>query len=76
VPTPNYAELEPWQTSPYTGRRQLTEKSLAQFRTAIRNEQKERWQFWELRAKIVTALVTGLTGVIGALIGLIAILKK
>ena len=49
---------------------QLTDKALADFRAAIRNEQKERWQFWELRAKIVTALVTGLTGVIGTLIGL------
>jgi hypothetical protein len=76
IPTPNFGELEPWETSIYTGRRQLTTKALAEFRAAIRNEQKERWQFWELRAKIVAALVTGLTGVIGTLIGLIAIWKK
>jgi hypothetical protein len=61
VPTPNFAELEPWETSIYTGRRQLTAKALAEFRKTIRDEQKERWQFWELRAKMMTAFVTGLT---------------
>jgi len=68
--------IENRKISPYAGSPQVTEQALAEFRTAIRNEQKERWAFWELRAKIVTAFVTGLTGVIGTLIGLIAILKK
>ncbi len=76
VSTPNFAELELWETSMYTGRRQLTEKALADFKAAIRNEQKERWQFWELKAKVVGALFGWLTGAIGALIGLIAIWKK
>jgi hypothetical protein len=76
VPTPNFAELEPWEISVYTGRRQLTEKAQAEFRKTIRDEQKERWQLWELRVKITTALVTGLTGAIGAMIGLIAIRGK
>jgi hypothetical protein len=76
VPTPDFAELEPWKTSVYTGRRQLTAKALAEFRKTIRDEQKERWQFWELRAKMLTAFVTGFTGAIGTLIGLIAIWGK
>ena len=76
VPMPNFADHEPWETSIYTGKRQLTDKALAEFHKTIRDEQKERWQIWELRAKIIAALVTGLTGAIGATIGLIAIWRK
>jgi hypothetical protein len=51
-------------------------KEISEFRLAIRNERNERWKFWELRLKVVTALAVALTGAIGAAIGLVATLRK
>jgi hypothetical protein len=76
VPTPDHFDDRVWVTSHWTGLRRLSEKSLAEFQSAVRKEQKERLQLWELRAKVVGGALTGLTGVIGALIGLIAIFKE
>jgi hypothetical protein len=77
IPVPDYSNKELWVETSYVGHRQiLTDKALADFRTAIRKEQNERWQYLELRLKVLGVLLTGLTGAIGALIGLIAIYKK
>ena len=54
----------------------LTEAALTDFRSAIRRERNERWQYWELRLKVLGALLAGLTGAAGTLIGLIAIWKN
>lgn len=51
-------------------------KEMAELRLAIRKERNERWQFWELRLKVVVQLAFALTGVIGAAIGLVATLKR
>jgi hypothetical protein len=76
LPAPDYFDEGAWVTSRRTGLRRLNEKALAEFQSAVRMEQKERLQLWELRAKVVGGALTGLTGVIGALIGLIAIFKR
>jgi hypothetical protein len=50
-------------------------KEMAELRLAIRKERNERWQFWELRLKVVVQLAFALTGALGAAIGLVATLK-
>ncbi len=76
VPTPDYSDKRLWEEARHSSRRLLTEKAMAEFRVAIRSEQKERWQILELRLKVGAAVLTGLTGMVGALIGLVAILRK
>jgi len=65
-----------WEESSTIGGRQLTTKGFHELRVAIRKEQNERWTYWELRLKVVAAILTAATGAAGALIGLAAILKK
>jgi hypothetical protein len=74
IPTPDYTRNDLWIREGVSSR--LTDAALADFRAAIRKEQTERWQYWELRLKVLGVIFTGLTGVIGALIGLIATFKK
>ncbi len=76
VPTPNYSEEGAWVTSHRTGLPRLSEKALAEIQSAARNKQKERLQLWGLRIKVFAPVLAGLTGTIGALIGLVAILKR
>jgi hypothetical protein len=54
----------------------LTQEAMAELRTAVRQEDKARLEIWELRFKIAGAVATIGTGLIGSLIGLVAILKK
>jgi hypothetical protein len=51
-------------------------KEMSELRLVIRKERNERWQFWELRLRVLIAFAGALTGAIGAAIGLIAILRK
>ena len=51
-------------------------KEMSELRLAIRKERNERWQFWELRLKVLAQVAIALTGVIGATIGLVATLLK
>lgn len=53
----------------------LQREPLADLRAAVRKEQNARWQYWEIRMKVVGTLLTAATGAMGALIGLIAIWK-
>jgi hypothetical protein len=68
VPTPHHSESA-WEESVSTGQRFLSVKAQAELRSAIRKERTERWDFG---LKVLAAL----TGVLGTLIGLIAMLKK
>ncbi len=65
-----------WEESSSIGGRQLTSKGFSELQAAIRKEKNERWAYWELRMKIIGVLATALTGAVGALIGLVATLKK
>ncbi|MFZ3337973.1 MAG: hypothetical protein WA776_19655 [Xanthobacteraceae bacterium] len=69
IPVPEYSKNELWTNSTRTHRRLLNETALADFRAAIRKEQNVRWQ-------LLIGLATALTGVIGTLIGLIALWRK
>lgn len=76
LPLPRYEEERAWDVTGTTGLHVLTLRATSDLRSAIRREQNERWQFWELRTKVIVLVATSVTGTIGTLIGLIAILKK
>lgn len=67
IPIPKYeTEGDTWERARSTGRYYLTRPALAELRTAIRKEQKERHEVWLL-------WLAALTGLIGALTGLVAV---
>jgi len=57
-----------WQETPW-GNRVLSYETQSALYRAIQNERRGRWEFW-------LKVLTSLTGLAGALIGLVAILKK
>ena len=69
LPKPEFKKVSEWIESKFTGRWRLSPGALAKLRTAIRQEQKERREFW-------TTLITLSIGLGGVLIGVIALLKK
>ena len=75
VPTPKYSDDELWERSPVIGGWQLTDRGFAVLRADIRKEKNERWLYWEIRTKVVVAIATALTGLVGALIGWAAFWK-
>jgi hypothetical protein len=74
IPLP--ADDGSWVESYQTGARHLSSKGYAIVRADVRKERNEKWQFWEVRMKVLGVLLTAVTGAIGALIGLIAIWPK
>lgn len=74
VPIP--MDEDSWHESNVIGGRALTTKGFADLRAAVRKERNEKWSFWELRLKVIGAVLTAATGAAGALIGLVAIWKK
>lgn len=69
LPKPPFNEVEGnWIQSQYSGKWRLSNKALAKLRTEIHNERKHRREYW-------TSWITAVTGLIGALIGLVAITK-
>ena len=73
IPIPSHSDENLWEQSERTGAYYLTEKGYAELRAAIRKEQNEQWQSWLLRIQVAGPILTGLTGAIGALIGLISL---
>lgn len=73
LPTPTLStESDLWEKSDYTGKWYLSNNGIAEIRRSIRTERKEKREnfgFW------ATMLTTMLIGVIGAVTGLIAVLK-
>lgn len=68
VPQPGLDEEEMWEESPVTGKRLLTSKGISELRAAIRKERRER-------SEHLWMWLAGLTGLVGALSGLMALLK-
>ncbi len=68
LPLPDYQDDTIWDISKITGMRNLTNKGVAHLRSAIRKEQQERREG-------VLLWTAAITGIIGAIIGLIAIIK-
>ena len=68
LPVADPSDKNYWQR-PRLGCWDLTPTYLATLRSSVRKEQKERWELWQMRLGL-------LIGTIGALIGLISVLKK
>jgi hypothetical protein len=64
-----------WEQSSVIGGWALTPKGFDKLRADIRKEKNERWQYFELRIKVLIPLVTALTGLVGAMIGWAALWK-
>jgi hypothetical protein len=64
-----------WEESDYLGRWVLTMEGIAHVRELIRKEQKERLEVTSHRIAIWTGILTALTGLIGVLIGFVAIVS-
>lgn len=70
LPTPPITEKEErWEESGFSGRHVLTNKGITELRSLIRQEKRERY---ELMFRWVSILI----GLIGAIIGLVAVLNK
>lgn len=78
ITLPNQQESH-WERDAY-GHYSLTRRSFSALRKAVhqaeREYSKERQETWEFRVKVLTALLTAITGLVGAFIGLVALLKK
>jgi hypothetical protein len=70
VPRPEFkTEGGAWVQSPVTGRWHLTVEAISELRAAIRKEKKESSEHWRMWP-------AALTGIIGALIGLVSLVWK
>ncbi len=54
----------------------LTPEAMTELNAAIRQEKRARREVWESWAKIIGTIVASVTGIIGTIIGLVAISKK
>lgn len=70
IPIPAYDDKEIWDDK-FRGRGVLTKKGTAEIRSLIRQEKKEKM---ELIQTIIKTIIVPLTGIIGALTGLLAII--
>jgi hypothetical protein len=77
VPIPSHNDEDVWEKSDrsFIGYF-LTPKGYAELRAAVRKEKNERWQSWALRLQVLGPILAGLTGAMGALIGLLTIWFK
>ena len=76
---PSYGETGRWRDDHpvgiFDGGMALTTEAMADLRSAIRNERRERREIWEWALKIIGGIIAILTGLVGALIGLISVLR-
>jgi hypothetical protein len=77
LPRPQYGDKEKWEqdkpqmVTDYV----LTTEAMAELRGMIRKEKRERRETFESWVKIIGSLITIGTGLVGALIGLVAVWK-
>ena len=78
LPIPTPKDEDKWEPAEDTppGYRFLSPIGIAEVRAAIRKEKRERREAVAWWVKMIATLVGAFTGIIGALIGLIAILKS
>jgi hypothetical protein len=75
IPCPDYLAEGVWEISHKTGMHRLNENALASLQIAVRNEKEARLRLWERRTKIFAPAATAVTGLIGALIGLMTMVS-
>ena len=73
---PIHSEPSDWEVGTQSGKRSLTVAKTLEVRRQIRAEKSERRAVWEAWARIVGPAFTVATGFIGAVIGLISMLRK
>jgi hypothetical protein len=80
LPTPGPGDKDKWiskdDLNSFENFSVLTPEAMTSLRSAIRVERREKRESVESRAKIVGAVITILTGLVGTVIGLVAVLKK
>jgi hypothetical protein len=83
LPTPDRAEKNKWVNQADFGMAYLenfwhvlTTEAFTELRTSVRKELRERREAWEFRLRVWGTIVAILTGLIGASIGLVSVLKK
>jgi len=80
LPTPGPNEKDKWipkeDLNSFENWSVLTPEAMTELRSAIRKEQREKRETVESWAKIIGAIITICTGLVGAIIGLVAIWKK
>lgn len=80
LPTPDRSDQSKWiskeNLNTFENWSVLTPEAMTELRAAIRKERRERREVVESWAKVVGAIITILTGLVGAAIGLVAVWKK
>jgi hypothetical protein len=80
LPTPGPADKDKWvpkeDLNTFENWSVLTPEAMTELRAAIRKERRERREVVESWAKVVGAIITILTGLVGAAIGLVAVWNK
>jgi hypothetical protein len=78
LPTPSHSDKTRWDENAvnYGYSAILTTEAMNELRSAIRQEEKVRRETFESYVKIIGGILTILTGLAGALIGLIAVWKQ
>jgi hypothetical protein len=80
LPTPGPNDKDKWvpreELPPGQYWSVLTPEAMMELNAVIRKERGARREVWESWAKIIGTIVASLTGIIGTIIGLVAILKK
>lgn len=76
VEVPDYESETFWFESTTFGGRYLTAAGVTKLRNDIRAERKARWELIQPRIALLVTFVTSLTGVLGAVIGVLSFLKS
>jgi len=77
LPRPDYGANGKWEENnpPITTGYVLTPEAMVELRAAVRNEKRARRETVEWWVKIIGGFITIVTGLVGALIGLISVWK-
>jgi hypothetical protein len=78
LPRPQYGEKDKWEEDskpPMTAGEALTREAMVDLRAVIRKEKREKRETVEWWVKIIGGLITIITGLVGALIGLVSVWK-
>jgi 5-formyltetrahydrofolate cyclo-ligase len=80
LPTPERSDETKWiskdDLNSFENWSVLTPEAMTDLRTSIRKERRERRETVDSWAKIIGTIITICTGLVGAIIGLVAVLKK
>ncbi|WIW46843.1 hypothetical protein ML401_01615 [Bradyrhizobium sp. 62B] len=76
VEVPDYESETFWFESTTFGGRYLSPAGVTKLRNDIRAERKARWELIQPRIALLVTFVTSLTGVLGAVIGVLSFLKS